>query len=250
MLDAAMAADPVALATWSEAARTNGAVALIDKEEQWTSHDCVARLRSLLHTRKIGHAGTLDPLATGVLIACIGKATKSVDDFQAQEKVYEVVARLGAVTPTDDRGSSEQPFVVPADMNTEAVPDSVSFQVVDTALKNFVGELVQIPPAYSAIRQGGRRQYHLARKGLTIVAKPRCVSVYDIALHSVQDSMVHFTMRCSKGTYVRSVVRDLGAALGVGAYVWSLRRTQSGEYAAVNAVTMTSLNAAFAGMAA
>lgn len=242
LLKGAMVSDPEALASWAREARTDGAVALIDKEEQWTSHDCVARLRTVLKTRKIGHAGTLDPLATGVLVVCIGKATKCVDLYQAENKTYTVVAKLGATTETDDRGSAE---ILSDTCETESPA-----ALVQSCLQTFVGEQVQVPPVYSAIRQGGRRQYELAREGKPVTPKPRCVSIYNIELTSYTWPFVAFTMTCSKGTYVRSVVRDLGSKLGTGAYVWSLRRTQSGELLAADGVTMSQLNAAFARVAA
>lgn len=241
LLTGAMVTDQAALAAWSDAARVAGAVALIDKEERWTSHDCVARLRTLLKTRKIGHAGTLDPLATGLLVVCIGRATKSVEDYQAQTKTYTVTAKLGATTETDDSGSAEQiteHFAIPTN------------EQVQRALQTFVGELIQLPPAYSAIRQGGRRQYDLAREGKTIVPKPRCVSVYDVTMTAFEWPLVSFTMTCSKGTYVRSVARDLGVLLGTGGYVLTLRRTQSGALKADDGITMSALNTAFARMAA
>ena len=242
LLKGAMVSDPAALAAWSEAARMAGAVALIDKEEGWTSHDCVARLRTLLSTRKIGHAGTLDPLATGLLVVCIGKATKSVDDFQAETKTYAVVAKLGATTATDDRGSNEQ--------ITSDETHAPQTELLYSCLQTFVGEQVQIPPTFSAIRQGGRRQYDLAREGKAIIPKPRCVSIYNVTLDSYEWPFVSLTMSCSKGTYVRSLVRDLGEKLGVGAYVWTLRRTQSGMLSADEGVTMSQLNTAFSKVAA
>lgn len=246
MLKGAMVSDPTALAEWTYAACEHGAVALIDKEEGWTSHDCVARLRTLLHTRRIGHAGTLDPLATGLLIVCVGKATKDVDDFQEEQKTYEVVAKLGAVTATDDRGADEEPY------SGEGVVDlsSLAPSHIEEALLTFMGEQVQVPPAYSAIKQGGRRQYELARAGKPIIPKPRCVTIHELQVEDITMPFMRFTMVCSKGTYVRSVVRDLGRLLGTGAYVWSLRRTQSGQYQASDAVTMTALNSAFAKVAA
>lgn len=231
MLTASTATNPLAVQQWRDAAREHGAVALVDKAEGWTSFDCVARLRTLLQTRRIGHAGTLDPLATGLLIVCIGRATKTVDYFQSEEKTYTVTAKLGATTPTDDRGSHEEAFT------DSTLVQPLSEAEVRGALQQFVGELIQVPPAFSAIRHGKKRQYDLAREGALFVERPRCVTVYDI--HSVQYQWpwLSFTMRCSKGTYVRSLVRDVGRKLGCGAYVWMLRRTQNGGFGVEEALT-------------
>jgi tRNA pseudouridine55 synthase len=240
MLKGALVSQPEALAAWSEAARSTGAVALIDKDEQWTSHDCVARLRTLLRMQRIGHAGTLDPLATGLLIVCIGKATKDVDLFQAEEKEYAVTVKLGATTETDDRGAAEA--IMPGAMCE--VPE-----ILD-ALSTFVGEQIQIPPAFSAIKHGRKRQYDLARKGKAFVDKPRVVSIHSISDVRVEWPFVTFVMICSKGTYVRSLARDLGQKLGVGGYVWSLRRTRIGAQRVDDAVGMQELNTVFTRVAA
>ncbi len=240
VLKGALVSDAGALESWALAARNDGAVALIDKAEQWTSFDCVARLRTLLRVKRVGHAGTLDPLATGLLIVCVGKATKDVERYQAEDKEYAVTVKLGARTETDDRGSDE--VVVQTPVRSE--------HDVSDALTSFLGEQVQIPPAYSAIRHGRKRQYDLARAGMEYVAKPRVVSIHSISNVTVDWPLVSFTMTCSKGTYVRSLARDLGDKLGVGGYVWSLRRTRIGSTVVTDAITMDQINASMPRMAA
>ena len=199
-----------AVSDWLTAARDEGAVAFIDKPEDWTSFDCVAKLRNTVGIRRVGHAGTLDPLATGLLIVCFGKGTKQVDSFQAQDKVYDVVVKLGATTATDDRGSEEV-----VSENTKEIAED---KVVE-ALDSFVGTLTQIAPDYSAIKVQGERSDDRARKGKPSIKVPRIVEVHSFSNVSVQWPMVSFTVACSKGTYVRSLARDLGEKLGVGGYV-------------------------------
>jgi len=215
------------IAAWLEEARTNGAVALIDKEENWTSFDCVAKLRGCTRIKKVGHAGTLDPLATGLLILCFGKATKSIESFQDAAKSYDVTIKLGATTATDDRGS-EEIVVTPTVM--------VETDVVLAALQTFVGTIQQVPPAFAAVRHGGRRQYDLARNGEAFTPKPRIVTITDITNVVVDLPYVSCTVHCSKGTYIRSIARDLGALLGCGGYAYALRRTRIGAYSVEDAV--------------
>jgi tRNA pseudouridine55 synthase len=218
-----------AMTAWLDEARTAGGVALIDKEETWTSFDCVAKLRGLTKIKKIGHAGTLDPLATGLLIVCVGKATKSITAFQDAPKAYEVTIKLGAVTPTDDRGSEE----------TEIRPtDHLAVDDVLAALRTFIGTIEQIPPMFAAIRHEGRRQYDLARKGVDFTPRPRVVTITDITDVRVNLPFVSCTIHCSKGTYIRSIARDLGAALSCGGYVTQLRRTAIGDVSVNDAVTI------------
>lgn len=217
------------IVAWLDAARSTGAVALIDKQETWTSFDCVAKLRGLTKVKKVGHAGTLDPLATGLLIVCFGKATKQIATFQDADKAYDVTIRLGARTATDDRGAAEERTadVTPIDAAT----------IMD-ALRTFEGDIVQTPPAFSAIRHGGRRQYDLARDGKAFTPRERTVRVDGIDDIVVQWPDVSCSIRCAKGTYIRSIARDLGERLGCGGYVWSLRRTAIGHYAVDDALTI------------
>lgn len=217
---------------WLMSARTDGAVALIDKELDWTSFDCVAKLRNLTRVKRVGHAGTLDPLATGLLILCFGKATKDINQFQDADKRYDVEVKLGATTATDDRGAEE---VIRENVEPIA-PD-----VIEAALQTFVGTIEQIPPAFSAIKHQGRRQYELARKGKEFEPRPRTVTIHAIDNVEISWPYVRFSMWCSKGTYVRSVARDLGEQLGCGGYVTMLRRTFIGDYNVADAVTIDQL---------
>lgn len=237
VLCAQLCAHQDAFAEWASRARTDGAVAYLDKPEGWTSFDCVARLRSTLKQRRVGHAGTLDPLATGVLVICLGKATKAVLQYQETTKTYTVVGKLGATTPTDDRGSAEE-------VNPQATirMQEISAPEIADALQEFVGEQVQIPPTYSAIKHSGKPQYTLARNGREFVVRPRIISIYSITDVTVSLPFVSLTMECSSGTYVRSVIRDLGAKLGVGGYVWQLRRTRVGEVYERQTITMQTYN--------
>lgn len=234
------------LSAWIEAARTTGAAALIDKEETWTSFDVVAKLRHMFKVRRVGHAGTLDPLATGLLVLCFGPATKQISLIQDATKQYEVVVKLGATTSTDDRGSEEVVVLaastpaedVPAAAVTPAIP---SEEQVREALKAFVGTIEQTPPAFAAIRHQGRRQYDLAREGIPFEERKRTVEVIAIDDFTYEWPLVSMSITCSKGTYIRSIARDLGAALGVGGYVWSLRRTAIGDMKVAHAVTIRDL---------
>jgi tRNA pseudouridine55 synthase len=234
MLDHSVLRSEAAFDAWLLAARTDGAVALIDKEENWTSFDCVAKLRSMVGIRKVGHTGTLDPLATGLLIVCFGRATKQIDSFQEEDKVYDVVVKLGVHTETDDREGAEV-----------SVDGHASDDEIHAALQTFIGTQQQIPPTYSAVRIQGKRQYQLARKGRPVVHVPRIVTINSIDGVSIEWPFVRFTMTCSRGTYVRSVARDLGERLGSGGMVWQLRRTRSGSVTVDDAVTMSALRQVF-----
>ncbi|NQW28964.1 MAG: tRNA pseudouridine(55) synthase TruB [Ignavibacteria bacterium] len=217
---------------WLEEARSNGAVAYIDKQEKWTSFDCVAKLRALARVRRVGHAGTLDPLATGLLVLCLGKATKTIDEYQNGTKQYDVVIKLGATTETDDRGSAE---VVTSDLV------ELNETQVAEMLMSFVGEIEQLPPSFSAIRHQGKRQYDLARDGKPFEPRPRIVTVNSINNLKFEWPLVSCSITCSKGTYIRSIARDLGANLGSGGYVHDLRRTHIGEIDVANALTITEI---------
>ncbi len=221
---------------WLEQAHEAGAALLVDKDLNWTSFDVVARLRSLLRIKKIGHAGTLDPLATGLLIICCGKATKSIDGFQAQEKEYLATLRLGATTATFD-----------AEMEEENVRDvsTLSQHDIETVVSGFVGDIEQIPPMYSARKVGGKRLYDLARKGTEVEREARQVHVACIDILGVELPLVSVRIQCSKGTYIRSLAHDIGERLGCGAYLKSLRRSAIGEYRVDTALRMSELEALF-----
>ncbi len=221
---------------WLLAAKTDGAALLIDKEIGWTSFDVVARLRTILRIKEIGHAGTLDPLATGLLIVCCGKATKTIESYQDQEKVYETVVRLGATTATYD---SEQP-----EQNVQDV-DHLQPEAIAAAVQSFVGEIDQLPPMYSARKVGGKRLYELARKGQEVERSTRRVVIHSIEVLSIELPMIHLRLRCSKGTYVRSLAHDIGQVLGCGAYMYSLRRTMIGDYHVDQALSITDIRNLF-----
>lgn len=221
--------------TWLEESRLTGGVLLVDKGLDWTSFDVVAKLRGVTRIKKIGHAGTLDPLATGLLIVCCGAMTKRISEFQEQTKAYHAVVKLGATTKTDDAEAEEE--------NIQS-PQHITEASIRTALEQFRGDIEQIPPMFSAIKQNGVALYKLARKGQEVERAVRHVSVYNIHITSVAMPFVSLTIECSKGTYIRSLARDLGAVLGVGGYLTSLRRTHIGNFDVANAVTIPDITQA------
>lgn len=204
-------------------------VLLIDKPYEWTSFDVVNKLRKKLNLQKAGHAGTLDPLATGLLIVCTGKLTKSIGQFQQLEKEYTGTLVLGQSTPSHDL-ETEVAETWPTDTLTEAG--------VRAAAASFLGEIQQVPPLHSAIKVNGKRAYRLARKGSDQQLQPRPVFVRAFDITRVALPEVDFCVICSKGTYIRSLVRDLGQALHMGAYLKTLCRTRIGEYKLADAVTL------------
>ncbi len=199
----------------------SGEVILIDKPLHWTSFDVVKKLKYQLKIKKIGHAGTLDPLATGLLILCTGKMTKSIDQYQAQEKEYEGTLVLGKTTPSID---------LETDFDSETSIAHLTPQKVEAVRENFIGEVAQIPPMHSAVKVQGQRVYKSARQGKTLALKPRTIFIDTLQFNDIVLPEVHFRVICSKGTYIRSLVRDIGESLGVGAYLKSLRRTRIGNF--------------------
>lgn len=210
----------------------NGAVLLVDKPLRWTSFDVVQKLRNLIRIRKIGHAGTLDPLATGLLIICTGKFTKKINEYMAQEKEYTGSFTLGATTPTYDLESEPGNFRDHSGIREEDII---------RATQQFTGEILQVPPAHSAIKQGGKRVYELARAGKEVKLEPRKVVIRTFEITAVEMPVVHFRVVCSTGTYIRSLAHDMGAALGCGAYLSSLCRTRIGEFLLSDAESMEGL---------
>lgn len=204
-------------------------IILIDKPMEWTSFDVVNKLRKKLGIKKIGHAGTLDPLATGLLILCTGKLTKRIDDFQAQEKEYTGQLVIGQTTPSHDL---ETPISDAKDIT------HINSDLVRTATEKFTGVIEQIPPIHSAIKIDGKRSYKLARKGKEPELKPRQVTVTEFEITSIELPIVKFRIVCSKGTYIRSIVRDFGEELGVGAYLSKLCRTRIGQFQLKDALTI------------
>lgn len=202
-----------------------GEVLLVDKPLRWTSFDVVNKIRNALKKKygkiKVGHAGTLDPLATGLLIICTGKLTKQIDMYQAQEKEYTGTIMLGATTPTLDAEMAPD-HIYPTEHIT---PEMVR----EVALK-FIGDIDQMPPMFSALKVGGETAYKAAREGRQLELKPRRVTISEFELTKIELPVVTFRVVCSKGTYIRSLARDLGTALGSGAYLTSLRRTRIGDF--------------------
>ena len=207
-----------------------GQVLLIDKPLDWTSFDVVRKLRRLVRTKKIGHAGTLDPLATGLLILCTGKFTKRINEYMAKEKEYTGTITLGAYTPTYDLESEPVVQKDPAYITPELVSEVIATQ--------FTGAIDQIPPAHSAIKVNGQRVYELARKGKEVKLEPRRVTIQVFEITAFRLPVLEFRVVCSTGTYIRSLANDLGAVLGCGGYLSSLRRTRIGEFTVQTALTM------------
>jgi len=206
-----------------------GRVLLVNKPLQWTSFDVVNKLRYKLKMKKIGHAGTLDPLATGLLIICTGKFTKRIEEFQAQEKEYTGEFVIGQTTPSHDLETEVSQAVDCSQLRDEQI---------FAAAKKLTGTLQQIPPLHSAIKVDGKRAYKFARKGKEIELKPREVTVSVFEITKIQIPVIGFRIVCSKGTYIRSLVRDFGIDLRVGAYLSSLCRTRIGDFKLADAKTL------------
>ncbi len=204
-------------------------VLLINKPLEWTSFDVVNKLRYKLKIKKIGHAGTLDPLATGLLILCTGKMTKRIDEYQAQEKEYTGKFVIGQTTPSHDL---ETEVSEPVDIS------SITNQQLHDATHQFTGAIQQIPPTHSAIRIAGKRAYQFARKGQEVVLKPREVTVSVFEITQIKKPEVSFRIVCSKGTYIRSLARDFGNTIGVGAHLAELCRTRIGSFRLDDAITI------------
>ncbi len=208
----------------------NGIV-IIDKPQGWTSQDVTARLRRVFNTRRIGHGGTLDPMATGVLPVFVGRATRGVEFFEHAEKTYEAVLQLGITTDTEDTSGTvltQQPVCV-----TE-----LDFLGI---LPQFRGEIMQIPPMYSALKVAGRKLVDLARKGKTVERQPRPITIHELELLEFSGDQARLRVRCSKGTYIRTLCKDIGEALGCGGCMAALRRVTAGEYTIDEAVPLQTL---------
>lgn len=206
-----------------------GRVLLINKPFQWTSFDVVNKLRYRLRIKKVGHAGTLDPLATGLLIICTGKMTKRIEEFMGLEKEYTGKFILGKTTPSHDLETGVTEGKDISDLTDEQVYD---------ATKALTGNIQQLPPMHSAIKIGGKRAYQFARRGQEVDLKPREVEVTTFEITRIQLPEVNFRIVCSKGTYIRSIARDFGDALGVGAYLTDLCRTRIGNFKLEDAVNV------------
>lgn len=208
-----------------------GQAILIDKPVHWTSFDVVRKIRNITRIVKVGHAGTLDPLATGLLIVCTGKYTKKINEYMGMEKEYTGTFTLGATTPTYDLESQPVNFC-----NTDHLTESQ----IKKATQEFTGPIMQVPPIHSAIKQEGKPVYLAARKGIDVVLEPRPVTIHAFEIEKIELSVVHFRVVCSTGTYIRSLANDFGKALGVGAYMSSLRRTRIGHFQVSDAESMES----------
>ena len=214
-----------------------GCFLLIDKPSEWTSFDVVNKIRWRLRLKydvkkiKVGHAGTLDPMATGLLVVATGKFTKKIDSIQGLPKVYEGQMTLGATTPTYD-AESEVDAVYPV--------DHIDHSALDSSRQSFLGPGMQVPPIYSAIKKNGSRLYELARRGKTIELEPRPIHIYRFELTHVAMPLIDFRVHCSKGTYIRSLAYDLGQKLKSGAYLSRLRRTAIGDLKIEDAMTIES----------
>jgi len=208
----------------------SGEVLLIDKEKGKSSFNSVYWIRKIVNVKKVGHAGTLDPAATGLLIICIGRQeTKNIYKYQDLDKVYSGTIELGKRTPSMDR-------------ETESIEDKdyafVTEEMIEDTRKSFLGEIQQIPPMYSALKQNGKRLYKLARKGVEVERQPRDITIYDFKIKRIELPEIDFEIRCSKGTYIRVIADDFGAKLNCGGYLKALRREAIGEYNVADALTV------------
>lgn len=208
----------------------NGIV-IVDKPADWTSQDVTARLRRVFNTRRIGHGGTLDPMATGVLPVFVGRATRGVEFFEHAEKTYEATLLLGVNTDTEDISGRV----------LEHREVTVTREQVEAVLERFRGEQQQIPPMYSAIKINGQKLYDLARKGQEVERKPRSITVFRLECLDFSGERVRLLIRCSKGTYIRTLCKDIGQTLGCGGCMESLRRVAAGEYTIQQAVPLQTL---------
>ena len=206
-------------------------IVIVDKPAGWTSQDVTARLRRVFGTRRIGHGGTLDPMATGVLPVFVGRATRGVEFFEHADKTYEAVLRLGTVTDTQDSTGTV----------LEKRPAAVTEAEFRDILPKFTGKIAQIPPMYSAIKVDGKKLYELARAGKEVERKPREITIFSLELLEFSGETAKIRVHCSKGTYIRTLCHDIGAALGCGACMETLRRTAAGEYTLADSVELDTL---------
>lgn len=210
----------------------NGQVLLIDKPLEWSSFQAVNKLKWAIRKKfslkkfKIGHAGTLDPLATGLLIICTGKFTKKITEYQGQEKEYTGVFTLGATTPSYD---------LETEINETFATDHITPDLIKATTHQFIGDIEQAPPVFSALKKDGKRLYELAREGKTVDIPKRKVNVSAFDISDIDGLNIHFRIACSKGTYIRSIAHDFGAALNSGAHLTALRRTKIGDFNVDNA---------------
>ena len=208
----------------------NGII-IIDKPQEWTSNDVVSRLRRVFNTRRIGHGGTLDPMATGVLPVFVGRATRGVEFFEHAEKVYEATLRFGLTTDTED---------ITGKTITETEV-SLTEEDLQAVLPKFRGDILQVPPMYSAIKVNGQKLYDLARKGREVERQPRPITIHELELLEFSGNEARLRVRCSKGTYIRTLCKDIGEALGCGGCMAALRRVEAGEYTLEGSIPLRQL---------
>ena len=208
----------------------NGII-IIDKPQEWTSNDVVSRLRRVFNTRRIGHGGTLDPMATGVLPVFVGRGTRGVEFFEHAEKVYETTIRFGLTTDTED---------ITGKTLTETEV-SLTREELEAVLPRFRGDILQVPPMYSAIKVNGQKLYDLARKGREVERQPRPITIHELQLLEFAGNEARLRVRCSKGTYIRTLCKDIGEALGCGGCMAALRRVQAGEYTLEGSIPLRQL---------
>ena len=209
-----------------------GQVILVDKPLNWTSFDVIRKIRALIKIKKVGHAGTLDPLATGLLIVCTGKFTKKINDYMGMEKEYTGTFTLGSLTPTYDLEST------PTEIKDIS---GLTEEQIHKATRLFTGEIQQVPPIHSAIKKNGKPVYLMARKGIDVQLEPRSVIINSFTIEKIELPTVYFRVVCSTGTYIRSLANDYGKELGCGAYLSSLRRIRIGIFLEENAMPMQEL---------
>ncbi|MBN2789510.1 MAG: tRNA pseudouridine(55) synthase TruB [Candidatus Delongbacteria bacterium] len=215
----------------SDLSSREGFIILIDKEDEWSSFDVVKKLRYFTKVKKVGHAGTLDPFATGLLVILFGKATKTADNYSSQNKVYHCIVKLGSSTDSFDRTGS-------VTNTSENIPD---VNTVIDAINSFIGHQEQLPPMFSAVKVNGKRLYKSAREGIEVERKTRQITINSIVIYSVNGDTVEMEVDCSKGTYIRSLANDIGEKLGCFAHLQELRRIRSGDFRIEDAFTVSEL---------
>ena len=213
-----------------------GQVLLIDKPVNWTSFNVVSRVRRLTKVKKVGHAGTLDPLATGLLIVCTGKKTKEISEYQAQRKKYTGIITLGKSSPSMDLAT---------EITEKALPEDLSKERILSTRNKFLGNIEQIPPMFSALKHKGKALYKLARAGKEVERAPRQVEIFSFDITKVELPDIHFEIACSKGTYIRVIADDFGKELGCGGILSLLRRTEIGDYKVEDACDLEDLTTKF-----
>lgn len=214
----------------------DGQVILIDKPVNWTSFNVVSRVRGLTKVKKVGHAGTLDPLATGLLIVCTGKKTKEISEYQAQRKKYTGIITLGKSSPSMDLAT---------EITDSVLPDDLSEEKIFSARNTFLGKIEQVPPMFSALKHKGKALYKLARAGKEVARALRQVEVFSFDITKIELPDIHFEIACSKGTYIRVIADDFGKELGCGGILSLLRRTEIGDYKVEDAFDLNEFSSMF-----